>query len=61
MVIHATTVDTNSQLVRKGGLFALITTAGFEDILIYRTPDLAQALPDPPNALLFLFNFPIIY
>ncbi|HEB34361.1 MAG TPA: hydantoinase/oxoprolinase family protein [Candidatus Aminicenantes bacterium] len=33
MVIHGTTVATNSLLERKGGRVALITTEGFEDIL----------------------------
>ncbi|NIM59334.1 MAG: hypothetical protein GTO16_10390 [Candidatus Aminicenantes bacterium] len=33
MVIHGTTVATNSLLERKGGRIALITTEGFEDIL----------------------------
>jgi N-methylhydantoinase A/oxoprolinase/acetone carboxylase beta subunit len=33
-VIHGTTVATNSLLERKGGRIALITTKGFEDILI---------------------------
>jgi N-methylhydantoinase A/oxoprolinase/acetone carboxylase beta subunit len=34
IVIHGTTVATNSLLERKGGRIALITTKGFEDILI---------------------------
>jgi N-methylhydantoinase A/oxoprolinase/acetone carboxylase beta subunit len=33
LVIHGTTVATNSLLERKGGRIALITTEGFEDIL----------------------------
>ncbi|UCE20942.1 MAG: hydantoinase/oxoprolinase family protein [Candidatus Aminicenantes bacterium] len=33
LVIHGTTVATNSLLERKGGRIALITTKGFEDIL----------------------------
>ncbi len=33
LVIHGTTVATNSLLERKGGRIALITTRGFEDIL----------------------------
>lgn len=33
IVIHGTTVATNSLLERKGGRIALITTRGFEDIL----------------------------
>jgi N-methylhydantoinase A/oxoprolinase/acetone carboxylase beta subunit len=33
MVIHGTTVATNSLLERKGGRIVLITTEGFEDIL----------------------------
>lgn len=33
LVIHGTTVATNSLLERKGGKIALITTHGFEDIL----------------------------
>ena len=32
-IIHGTTVATNALLQRKGGRVALITTAGFEDIL----------------------------
>jgi N-methylhydantoinase A/oxoprolinase/acetone carboxylase beta subunit len=32
-IIHGTTVATNALLQRKGGRIALITTAGFEDIL----------------------------
>ena len=32
-IIHGTTVATNSLLEKKGGPIALITTAGFEDIL----------------------------
>lgn len=34
VVIHGTTVATNSLLERKGGPIALITTAGFEDVLL---------------------------
>jgi N-methylhydantoinase A/oxoprolinase/acetone carboxylase beta subunit len=33
LIIHGTTVATNSLLERKGGRIALITTKGFEDIL----------------------------
>ena len=33
LIIHGTTVATNSLLERKGGRIALITTRGFEDIL----------------------------
>jgi N-methylhydantoinase A/oxoprolinase/acetone carboxylase beta subunit len=33
LVIHGTTVATNSLLERKGGRIALVTTRGFEDIL----------------------------
>lgn len=33
VVIHGTTVATNSLLERRGGPIALITTAGFEDVL----------------------------
>ncbi len=33
LVIHGTTVATNSLLERKGGRIALITTKGFEDVL----------------------------
>jgi N-methylhydantoinase A/oxoprolinase/acetone carboxylase beta subunit len=32
-IVHGTTVATNSLLQRKGGRIALITTAGFEDVL----------------------------
>ena len=32
-IVHGTTVATNALLQRKGGSIALITTAGFEDIL----------------------------
>jgi len=34
MVIHGTTVGTNALLERKGGRVALITTRGFEDVLL---------------------------
>lgn len=34
LVIHGTTVATNSLLERKGGRMALLTTRGFEDILL---------------------------
>src|SRR5512147_2991023 len=32
-IVHGTTVATNALLQRKGGRIALITTAGFEDVL----------------------------
>ena len=32
-IVHGTTVATNALLQRKGGRVALITTAGFEDVL----------------------------
>ena len=46
IVLHATTVATNAIIERKGGRTALITTAGFRDVLIigrqkrYETYDL---------------------
>lgn len=33
LIVHGTTVATNALLQRKGGRMALITTAGFEDVL----------------------------
>src|SRR5437773_9457547 len=34
LVIHGTTVATNCLLQRRGGRTALVTTAGFEDLLV---------------------------
>ena len=53
IVLHATTVATNAIIERKGGRTALITTAGFRDILIigrqkrYETYDLYMEKPAP--------------
>ena len=53
IVLHATTVATNAIIERKGGRTALITTAGFRDILIigrqkrYETYDLYMQKPAP--------------
>jgi N-methylhydantoinase A/oxoprolinase/acetone carboxylase beta subunit len=33
-IVHGTTVATNALLQRKGGRIALVTTAGFEDVLV---------------------------
>jgi N-methylhydantoinase A len=33
-LLHGTTVGTNTLLERKGGRIALVTTAGFEDVLV---------------------------
>ena len=52
-ILHATTVATNAILERKGARTALITTAGFRDILIigrqkrYDTYDMYLAKPVP--------------
>ncbi len=52
-ILHATTVATNAILERKGPKMALITTAGFRDILIigrqkrYDTYDMYLAKPVP--------------
>ena len=32
-IVHGTTVATNALLERKGGRIALLTTAGFEDVI----------------------------
>lgn len=53
IVLHATTVATNAIIERKGGRTALITTAGFRDVLIigrqkrYETYDLYMQKPAP--------------
>ena len=53
IILHATTVATNAIIERKGGRTALITTAGFRDILIigrqkrYETYDLYMQKPAP--------------
>jgi len=53
IVLHATTVATNAIIERKGGRTALITTAGFRDVLIigrqkrYETYDLYMHKPAP--------------
>ena len=53
IVLHATTVATNAIIERKGGRTALITTAGFRDVLIigrqkrYETYDLYKQKPAP--------------
>jgi N-methylhydantoinase A len=53
VMIHGTTVATNALLERKGAKVALVTTAGFEDILELRRQDraalydLARRQPDP--------------
>ncbi len=61
LVIHGTTVATNSLLERKGGRIALITTKGFEDILfigrqtrrnLYRLQG-EQRIPLLPRSLCF--------
>ena len=52
-ILHATTVATNAILERKGPRIALITTAGFRDVLIigrqkrYDTYDMYLAKPVP--------------
>src|SRR5258705_124333 len=35
-LVHSTTVGTNALLERRGGPAALVTTAGFEDVLVLR-------------------------
>jgi len=60
-VVHGTTVATNTLLTRTGARVALVTTAGFEDVLALgrqarpRLYDLFQTAPDPlvPDALRF--------
>src|SRR4051812_21412976 len=53
-VIHGTTVATNAILERRGARTALITTAGFRDVLELRrarSPELYDALYTPPPPL----------
>ena len=53
VLVHGTTVATNALLERRGARVALITTAGFEDLLWLRRQDraalydLAKAHPEP--------------
>src|SRR4051812_50080987 len=52
--IHGTTVATNAILERRGARTALITTAGFRDVLELRrarSPELYDALYTPPLPL----------
>lgn len=42
LLVHGTTVATNALLERKGGEVALVTTAGFEDLLWLRRQDRAD-------------------
>ncbi|WP_179875641.1 hydantoinase/oxoprolinase family protein [Sinorhizobium sp. BJ1] len=52
-ILHGTTVGTNALLERKGGVAGLITTSGFEDILLLQRGDRASLYdlswnkPDP--------------
>jgi N-methylhydantoinase A len=51
---HATTVGTNAIIERRGALTALITTAGFRDVLLAgraNKPDLYDSDWDPPAPL----------
>ncbi len=60
-VVHGTTVATNTLLTRTGARTALVTTAGFEDVLALGRQarpslyDLFQTVPEPlvPDALRF--------
>src|SRR5882672_7481039 len=53
VLVHGTTVATNALLERRGARVALVTTAGFEDLLWLRRQDraalydLARAHPPP--------------
>ena len=53
LVVHSTTLATNSIIERKGAKTALLTTKGFRDILefgrerIYDMHDLHARFPDP--------------
>lgn len=53
VVVHGTTVATNTLLTRTGARTALVTTAGFEDVLVLGRQarpslyDLFQTLPEP--------------
>ncbi len=42
LLVHGTTVATNALLERTGGIVALVTTAGFEDLLWLRRQDRAD-------------------
>ncbi len=61
IVVHGTTVATNTLLTRTGARVALVTTAGFEDVLALgrqarpRLYDLFQTVPEPlvPDTLRF--------
>lgn len=53
-VIHGTTIATNALLERRGATTALITTAGFEDVLAIgrqTRPDIYAAVPQRPAPL----------
>ena len=49
-VVHGTTVGTNALLQRRGARTALVTTKGFEDVLVIGGPGAAGALQSPRDA-----------
>jgi N-methylhydantoinase A len=53
-IVHGTTIATNAILENKGGLTALVTTAGFRDVLELRrlrTPQLYDRFYRPPQPI----------
>jgi N-methylhydantoinase A/oxoprolinase/acetone carboxylase beta subunit len=54
-VVHGTTVATNALLERKGGRIALITTAGFEDVLFIGRQTRRKLYSLQPEDRFFLF------
>ncbi len=53
-VVHGSTVATNALLERKGVRCALITTAGFEDLIVIgrqNRPELYNLMPAPPRPI----------
>jgi N-methylhydantoinase A/oxoprolinase/acetone carboxylase beta subunit len=54
-IVHGTTVATNALLERKGGRIALLTTAGFEDIVFIGRQTRRKLYSLQPEARFFLF------